>query len=111
EIDDQESAHPLRRVVRPRIDVDGQRDDGEPRAEAGRERRQEEEPEARRPAEEPELAAERSEVHVYRVATPAPRRASASARNACAAACAGAATSKARRTLPIAVTTADAAAA
>ena len=42
-----------RRVVRAGVDVDRERDHSEPRPEAGRERRQEQEPEARRPAEEP----------------------------------------------------------
>ena len=42
------------RVVRPSSDVDDERDEGEPRADAGRERREEEQAEARRILQQPE---------------------------------------------------------
>src|SRR5207244_1163343 len=83
---DQERAHPLCRVVRARVDVDRQRDHGEPCPEARGEGRKEEEPEARRPAEQSELAAERLGYQGYELACPAtrrPMRPSASERKAC----------------------------
>ena len=56
--DDEERADPPGRVGAG-LDVDGQRDRRHPGADPGPERRQEEQPEASRAAEQPELAAER----------------------------------------------------
>ena len=64
--------HPLR-GVRPVVDVDRERDDGDPRSEPGRERRTEERPEARVSAQQAGLSLSRGARHVpgpYRGAPP-----------------------------------------
>ena len=76
EVGDQERAHPSARMGAV-VDVDRQRDEGEPRAEAGAEGREEERPEARRAREELEPRADHGTE-----ATRSRRRASASAKNA-----------------------------
>ena len=58
EVCDEQRAHPLR-GARPVVDVDRERDDGDPRPEPGRERRSEERPEARVSAQQAGLAMSR----------------------------------------------------